>query len=222
MMINSYPTPSSRHIAGVPFASSAQAETLSHHKLTWRIRSAAGAFLAILLSMPGVAMQPAFGQETCLGDSYVPASSFPGGTIAVTDSAIMYSFSNCPTAKLRLGRPIRLHAGQTLFFWFRLQGDQAYLSTAQSRSPFVLNSYKDNGSVFVSDGLIVIGELDRSAMAAEAEGAGGVFDWRIGAKKWKFDVPGTYKILLSQQGSDIGCAGSLMSSQCYPVVEVVP
>ena len=220
-MINSSPTPG-RNIAGAAFVYSSKVATLSHRNFTKRIGIVAIAVLAVLLAMPGMTMQPAFAQETCVENSYVPASGIPGGTITVTDSALMYSYSNCPTSKLRLGKSIRLHAGQSLFFWFRVQGDQSYLSTNQSRYPFVLNFYQSNGSVFVSQGLISMGGLDRSAAAAEAQGNAGIFDWRLGAEKWKFDIPGTYKVVLSQQGIDIGCVGSSMFSQCNPVIEVVP
>ena len=218
-MTNSSPTPG-RNIAGAALVCSSKVATLSHRNFARRIGILACALLALL--MPGMTMQPAFAQETCVGNSYVPASSIPGGTIAVTDSAMMYSYSTCPTSKPRLGKSIRLRAGQSVFFWFRVQGDQAYLSTNQSRYPFVLNFYLNNGSVFVSQGLISMGGLDRAAMAAEAQGAGGVFDWRLGAEKWKFDIPGTYKLVLSQQGNDIGCVGSSMFSPCNPVIEVVP
>jgi hypothetical protein len=219
-MRNFNPPLSRRLVSSVSCISSAPAETLSHRNFIRPIRSAASALLAILLAMPGVAMQPAFAQQACAGDAHLPASSVPAGTIAVTDSAMMYSYSNCPTS--RLVKPIRLKAGQSLFFWFRVQGDQTYLSTTQSRYPFILNFYQNNGSAFVSQGLISMGGLDRAAMAAEAQGAGGVFDWRLGAEKWKLEIPGTYRIVLSQQGNEIGCGGSSMLSQCNPVIEVVP
>lgn len=215
--MNSSPA-SGRHVSDTAFAHPARVATSSRRGFMERTATATGAFLAILLAIPGETIRPALAQQTCVADSYVPASSVRGGTIAVTDSAMMYSFSNCPASNQRLGRSIRLSAGQWLFFWFRVQGDPSYLSTSQSRDPFILNIYKYNGSVFVEYDLFNMGRLDRSAMAEEARGAGGVFDWRLGGKKMNFDIPGKYKIVLSQQESDITCAATVV--QCDLIVEV--
>lgn len=172
------------------------------------------AFTAITISSPSAA------QETCLDNSYV--SNVPPGKIAVTDQALMYAYSNCPTSQLRLNQRIRLRAGQPLFLWFRVQGDRDYLATDQSRYPFVLSFYRENGSVAVDAGVISMKTLDRAAVIGETTQTGGVFDWRLGAKKWQFDIPGDYQIHLSQQGTDLDCLGSNVFRDCTVFVEVVP
>ena len=123
----------------------------------------------------------------------------------------------------KLNRTVRLAVGQTLYFWFRVQGDQAFLATEQSRYPFVLAFYHDNGSDLIEDqDPISMGRLDRSVMAAEAQATGGPFDWRLGAAKKKFEIPGKYKISLTQGGVELGCTGSSPFSTCSLIVEVVP
>jgi hypothetical protein len=175
---------------------------------------------AIVIACAVARLPSAVGAEqVCLDNMYVPSSS--PGTVFVSDSAISYTYSNCPTSRSKLGRTVRLSAGQSLYFWFRVQGDQAYLATSQSRYPFILNVYRDNSSNFIDQGPINMGALDRSAMTAEAQQTGGPFDWRLGAKKWKFDIPGTYKVFLTQQDQQIACASSSLFSQCNLIVEVV-
>jgi hypothetical protein len=158
-------------------------------------------------------------QQLCADNTYVPNAD--PSTIFISESAISYAYSNCPGPGLRLSAPIRLKVGQSLFFWFRLQGDQAYLASPESRYPFMLNFFRYNGSDFVDEGSLGMARLDRAAMLAEAQGSGGAFDWRTGAEKWKFDIPGTYKVFVTQAGHDIPCYTSTVFSPCRLTVEVI-
>lgn len=159
-------------------------------------------------------------QETCLDNSYV-VSARPG-KISVTDRALTYSYSNCPTSQIRLPQRVQLRAGQSLFFWFRVQGDRNYLASPQSRYPFILSFFRDNGSVAVDEGVISMKTLDRQAVLNETALTGGVFDWRLGAQKWQFDIPGNYQIHLAQQGAELDCLNGSALGGCTIFVEVVP
>lgn len=209
------PDRSSRLIAGAAFMTAAYR---LRHGFGARITGLAG--LTVLQSIFGAAM-PALAQPTCAADSYLPASSFPGG-IVIAEQAVTYSQLNCPVSNQRLGKPIQLRPGQKLFFWFRIQGDEGYLATARSLQPFFLKLYRYNGSDYVSQDPVSMDRLAHSAAATEARGNAGIFDWRLSAWKARFDVPGTYKIVVSQDGRDLGCAGSSTAPACDAVIEVVP
>lgn len=158
-------------------------------------------------------------QQLCSDNTYLP-NAYPG-MVFISETAIGYSYSNCPSPDLRLSAPIHLKVGQSLFFWFRLQGDLTYLNSRQSRYPFVLNFFRYNGSDFVDEGSLGMKGLDRSAMIAETQVSGGPFDWRTGAEKWKFDIPGTYKIFVTQAGTDVPCSSASIFSPCKLTVEVI-
>jgi len=158
-------------------------------------------------------------QQLCPDSTYVP-NAYPG-MVFVSETAIGYSYSNCPSPDLRLSAPIHLKVGQSLFFWFRVQGDLTYLNSRQSRYPFVLNFFRYNGSDFFNEGSLGMKGLDRSAMIAEAQVSGGPFDWRTGAEKWKFDIPGTYKIFVTQAGTEVPCFSASIFSPCKLTVEVI-
>jgi hypothetical protein len=177
--------------------------------------------LTVLLLIAAAAMRPALAQQTCTGDSYLPASSFSGG-IVIAEQAVTYAQLDCPVANQRLGKPIRLRPGQKLFFWFRVQGDEGYLATAQSWQPFFLKLYRYNGSDYVGQDAVSMDRLVHAAAVTEARGNAGIFDWRLGAWKTRFDVPGTYRIVVTQDGADLGCAGSSTAAACDAVIEVVP
>lgn len=163
----------------------------------------------------------AIGQNACVDDFYVTDPNPGAASIFVSEHATTYSYSNCPMATARLGGPVKLRAGQSLYFWFRLQGNLAYLATDQSRHPFILKFLRDNGSVLVDRGSIDMGRLNRPAMSAEAASSEGPFDWRLGARKWQFDIPGNYKIVLTQHEKEVPCVGSFVG-RCDLAVEVVP
>lgn len=160
--------------------------------------------------------------DICTDNAYAP-NEYPGA-IFVSETAITYSYSNCPRGDIRLGQKIRLRVGQSLYFWFRVQGDRKYLSAAQSYQPFRLNFSRDNGNgALVDQGYLGMGYLDRSAMISETQTSGGQFDWRLGAEKWKFSIPGLYQITLSQGAVPVSCANSnLFSPACSLQIEVVP
>jgi hypothetical protein len=107
------------------FASLARVARLSRRILSgFTSLIAAAQFLLLGLSC-------AYAQQgdACVDNSYV-LNQYPG-SIFVSDTAVTYSYSNCPRGESRLGQKIRLRVGQSLYFWFRVQGDRAYLSTAQ-------------------------------------------------------------------------------------------
>jgi hypothetical protein len=200
------------------FASLARVARLSRRILSgFTSLIAAAQFLLLGLSC-------AYAQQgdACVDNSYV-LNQYPG-SIFVSDTAVTYSYSNCPRGESRLGQKIKLRVGQSLYFWFRVQGDRAYLSTAQSYQPFRLNFSRDNGSgALVDQGYLDMGYLDRSTMIFETQTSGGQFDWRLGAEKWKFSIPGLYQIMLSQGQITIDCPRSnLLSSSCSWQIEVVP
>lgn len=162
----------------------------------------------------------AVGQQLCADNTYVP-NAYPG-TVFISETAISYSYSNCPRVDLRLSMPIHLKIGQSLFFWFRVQGDDAFLATRQSRAPFKLNFFRYNGSDFVDEGSLWMAGLDIAAMNRETQSSGGVFDWRTGAEKWRFDIPGTYRVFVTQAGQEVPCVASNMFSPCKLLIEVIP
>jgi hypothetical protein len=154
----------------------------------------------------------------CSDNSYIE-NLYPG-SIFVSDTAVMYSYSNCPSTNSRLDQQVRLQLGSSLYFWFRLQGDRAYLNTDQSSEPFRLNFYRDNGFTSVLQGSLYMGYLDKPAVVQETLIANGLFDWRVYAEKWIFSIPGHYQITLSQGQTALSCARSGLS--CSWEIEVVP
>jgi hypothetical protein len=175
------------------------------------------ASLVFLASLNG-----AVAQEACIDNRYVNDPDPNTAAIFVSEAATTYEYSNCPASADRLGQTVRLRAGQSLYFWFRVQGTPAYLATLQSRYPFILKFFRNNGNVLIDVADISMDILDRAAMAAEAVGSGGQWDWRLAARKWRFDIPGSYRIGLYQQNNPIPCIGLGFSSQCNFDIEVVP
>lgn len=178
--------------------------------------------LSLFALIPHIAFQnpSASAQEICQ-DNFHIQSPFPAGAAFISEAAMTYQYSNCPSIRSRLKSPIRLRVGQSLFFWFRVQGDESYLSLRQSALPFLMTVCQQGDTRCFADGTYNLKTLDRAAAFAESKGAGGPFDWRLGAERWRFAIPGSYRVSLQQQGQELPCANrSFLSSDCGFSIEV--
>jgi len=95
----------------------------------------------------------------------------------------------------------------------RLQGDQEYLRTRESRLPILFSLARYNDSVFVSHGVFGRQYISNSEAMNEAALNGGIFDWRLDANKIHFDRPGDY-LLSVQQGRSTICLTAAIASGC--------
>lgn len=95
----------------------------------------------------------------------------------------------------------------------RLQGDQSYLQTRDSRSPLYFNLARYNGSVFVTHGIFGRQTISVSEASNETLLNDGLFDWRIDSEKVSFDRPGEY-LLTVQQGKSTICIVAPIAQSC--------
>lgn len=94
--------------------------------------------------------------------------------------------------------------GESMWLWFRLEGDLTYVTKQQSRQEiFLVVGYGPEQAVL--DDFISLKSINRSAARMEAEipANNGHFDWRVDGYKSAFFVPGTYYFELAQGQSRI-------------------
>lgn len=128
----------------------------------------------------------------------------PPGQLVITEYAFSYRKSDCPTDRIAADAPIGIGRGTTLYIWLRLQGDLIYLSKSQSGRSLRASFYLDTGGRLVYQKALPLGEIDRAKTVAEANSFGGIFDWRVRAEKWAFQIPGDY-VLWIEQANQMVC-----------------
>lgn len=142
-----------------------------------------------------------FETVSCEANSYSNAA--PAGIASITEIALTYSFSSCPTKRLRLEQPIDLPIYAPLYIWLRLQGDQRYLNSPQSAAVIDVRFARHDEGIPVFYDAIEIGAVIRAEALKEVALTGGVFDWRFEAWKVVFDKPGRYRMTISQGSQSI-------------------
>jgi hypothetical protein len=146
----------------------------------------------------------------CSPDSHVRTGET--GRLVVTEYGTSYSWSNCPVRRLNVDNPIVVQ-GRSVHFWFRLQGDGDYLKSSKSALPLRAGFYLRSDDHWVYQTALPLGEINRTTASKESLAFNNIFDWRVSAEKWSFDVPGTYLILV-EQGDETICAVFEKQTNC--------
>ena len=124
------------------------------------------------------------------------------GQLVVTEYSFAFQKSFCPTRRIDLKVPIPISGKLPLYTWFRLQGDIAYLHTAQSRRPLIASFYLLIGDKWTFQTSLPLSYINISQAAAEAS-FDGTFDCGVFADKWSLDTPGVYYIQIEQDGAKL-------------------
>jgi hypothetical protein len=178
-------------------------------------------FSLLLASVCALPLPRANAQEfetvACHDNSY--SDQLRPGEVSITEIAITYAYSNCPVRRLPVTKPIGLTLGRRLYFWMRLQGDDAYLKSDQSAARIDIKFARHNEGIPVVYDAIGLGNINRSAASSETALTGGRFDWRLAAWKATFESPGRYQISFSQDGQDI-CISDSRFASCIVEIEI--
>jgi hypothetical protein len=125
--------------------------------------------------------------------------SAPQGELVITEFAVTYHRSPCPTERVDIQTPISVRHGIPLWLWIRLEGNLAYLKSRYSRLEVYMVVARLVENVHVPE-FIPLSSIDRDQARGEAEidGNRGYFDWRMDGYKAYFFIPGTYAVEFAQ------------------------
>ena len=136
--------------------------------------------------------------SSCNADG--PYYDIPKGEARITEFALLFSPSDCPTQTISLNGPIQKPHGVPLYFWFRLQGDSAYLDTPASAKSLFLRISLFNGSFYVVQKTIDMGPIRIDDVLIEIDlTPDSTFDWRLNANKEYLPAPGLYRASIVQR-----------------------
>lgn len=167
--------------------------------------------LWILSSLPANALD-----QTCAPNK-ITGKTTPG-RLEITEFAITQRPIDCADADKHLGLSIPASPNQPIYFWLRLEGDQAFLDGLRRDQAFTATLHRKDDFVEQDSDLVLDKRwIIKSSAQGEALANGGHFDWRLYAAAATYLVPGTYALKVKFGGIDL----CLNSTNCDITFEVV-
>jgi hypothetical protein len=147
----------------------------------------------------------------CSADQYFER---PGPTDPViTQFALTLRSDECPVNAGPMRDGYDLSRGQALYFFARLQGTIDYARSSRIFRRISLRIFQLIDGERLLFGALDMKVIDRQDAIREAEQTGGVFDWRLGARKVVFVRPGLYEARIVQ-GEDLICITDPIAGNC--------